>query len=43
MGSSSSSGAAVEFARVGQELPRDRVGGIVGVDQGGERRRHAIA
>ena len=32
-------GAAVELADVGQELARDRVGGVGGIDQCGQRGR----
>jgi hypothetical protein len=38
-------GMTIEFARVGHELPRDRIGGIGGIDQSrqGRRNRHGIA
>ena len=43
MGSSSSWGRRVEFAAVGQELARDGIVGVGGIDERGERRRREIA
>ena len=36
-------GIADELSRVGHELTRDRVGGVFGPDEGGQRRVRPIA